>query len=254
MNNGYYNTQAEEKIQMKLSDRLEKVVSFVDPTEKAADIGTDHGYVPVELVRRGIVSGAYAMDVKKGPLSRAEQHIKMAGLENKIELRLSDGLAGLKPGEAEAVIIAGMGGELIIHILEQGKELWDSVEQWILSPHSEIHKVRRWLYENGFPIEKEAMIREEDKFYAVFRAGKRGTGTLEDDGMQEEQWDFRYSRLLMDAKDPIFKEFLKDEEKKLVVLTEKLREQAASSERAGESLKRAEERLMKNREVQNEVQ
>ena len=103
---------------MRLSDRLETVVSMVRPAESAADIGTDHGHVPVELVRRGTVKRALAMDVRKGPLSRAEESVAMAGLENRIETRLSDGLEKLSPGEAEAVVIAGMGGELMIHILE----------------------------------------------------------------------------------------------------------------------------------------
>lgn len=235
---------------MKLSDRLETVVSFVDPTEAAADIGTDHGYVPVELVRRGIVSRAYAMDVRKGPLSRAEEHIKTAGLKQKIVTRLSDGLEKLEPGEAGAVIIAGMGGELILHIMEQGKCLWDSVEQWILSPHSEIHKVRKWLWDNGFPVEKETMVREDDKFYTVFRTGKRREGWT-DTGKQE---DFLYSRLLIEARDPVFMEFLREEERKLMALTENLKRQASFSERAKESLKDAEERLRKNREVQHEMQ
>ena len=77
---------------MRLSDRLETVVSMVRPAESAADIGTDHGHVPVELVRRGTVKRALAMDVRKGPLSRAEESVAMAGLENRIETRLSDGL------------------------------------------------------------------------------------------------------------------------------------------------------------------
>ena len=111
---------------MRLSDRLETVVSMVRPAESAADIGTDHGHVPVELVRRGTVKRALAMDVRKGPLSRAEESVAMAGLENRIETRLSDGLEKLSPGEAETVVIAGMGGELMIHILEQGRHMWDN--------------------------------------------------------------------------------------------------------------------------------
>ena len=79
---------------MRLSDRLETVVSMVRPAESAADIGTDHGHVPVELVRRGTIKRALAMDVRKGPLSRAEESVAMAGLENRIETRLSDGLRG----------------------------------------------------------------------------------------------------------------------------------------------------------------
>ena len=121
---------------MKLSNRLEMVVSMVASSRAAADIGTDHGHVPIELVRRGIVDRAYAMDVRKGPLSKAQENVAAAGLKDKIETRLSDGLQKLNAGEAETVIIAGMGGELVIHILEDGRHMWDTVDQWILSPHS----------------------------------------------------------------------------------------------------------------------
>ena len=158
---------------MKLSERLEMVLSFVEPGESAADVGTDHGHVPVELVRRGIVKKAVAMDVRKGPLSRAAENIALAGLSEKIATRLSDGVAKLLPGEADSVVIAGMGGELIIKILENGRHMWDSVSQWVLSPQSEIFKVRRWLLENGFEIRREDMLLEDGKYYIEFRYGNK---------------------------------------------------------------------------------
>ena len=86
---------------MKLSERLEMVLSFVETGESAADVGTDHGHVPVELVRRGIVKKAVAMDVRKGPLSRAAENIALAGLSEKIATRLSDGVAKLLSGGTE---------------------------------------------------------------------------------------------------------------------------------------------------------
>lgn len=152
---------------MKLSKRLELVLSFVNPVETAADIGTDHAYVPVELVRRKTVRRAVAADVRKGPLWRAEESIAAAGLGHAVHTRLSDGLAGFSAGEAEAVVIAGMGGELILHIMEQGRHMWDTVAQWILSPQSELYKVRKWLSDNGFLIEKEGMVSEDGKYYTV---------------------------------------------------------------------------------------
>ena len=180
---------------MRLSDRLETVVSMVRPAESAADIGTDHGHVPVELVRRGTVKRALAMDVRKGPLSRAEESVAMAGLENRIETRLSDGLEKLSPGEAETVVIAGMGGELMIHILEQGRHMWDSVGQWILSPQSEIPKMRKWLWDNGFPVEKEEMVFEDGKFYTILSVGRK----REDDREERPERFFYYSQYLIDG-------------------------------------------------------
>lgn len=240
---------------MKLSNRLELVVSFVKPGESAADVGTDHGHVPVELVRRGIVKHALAMDVRKGPLSKAEENIAAAGLKASVEARLSDGVQKLNANEADTVIIAGMGGELVIHILEEGRHVWDTVEQWVLSPHSEIHKVREWLYHHGFFIAKEDMVYEEGKFYTVLdvrrnAVEKKGASEAEEG---ENQIDFRYGTYLRKTKNLVFAEFLKEEERKLLALRKNLEKQAEHSERAGESLKDVEEKLSMNREVQNEM-
>jgi len=237
---------------MKLSDRLETVVSLVEKTETAADIGTDHGHVPVELVRRGVTMRALAMDVRKGPLSRAKESIRAAGLEEKIETRLSDGMEKLMPGEAGAVIIAGMGGELMIRILEQGRHMWDTVDQWILSPHSEIQKVRKMLWENGFPIEKEEMVYEDGKYYTVLKTGKRRGCKTQNPPLEDK--DFLYGDCLLRDKTPVFMQFLKEEERKLCALSENLKEQAKTSARAMESLKEAEQKLLHNREVQDEMQ
>lgn len=234
---------------MKLSNRLEMVVSFVEPGNTAADVGTDHGHVPVELVRRGIVARAFAMDVRKGPLSKAEENIAAAGMKEKIETRLSDGVNKLHAGEADTVIIAGMGGELVIHIMEEGRHMWNTVKQWVLSPHSEIHKVREWLEENGFQIEKEDMVFEEGKFYTVLDVRPGGACERTQDAVKH----FRYGDYLRATKNSVFVDFLKDEEAKLETLKANLSKQAEHSERARESLKEVEEKLSMNREVQNEM-
>lgn len=244
---------------MKLSNRLEMVVSFVKPGTSAADVGTDHGHVPVELVRRGVVTRALAMDVRKGPLSKAEENIAAAGLKDKVEARLSDGVQKLAAGEADSVIIAGMGGELVIHILEDGRHVWDSVEQWVLSPHSELHKVREWIWKNGFMIVKEDMVFEEGKFYTVLDVRKhpnsceKASQDEQDGGAVPAEIDFRYSPYLRNTKNSVFVEYLKDEEQKLLSLRANLEKQAETSERAKESLKDVDEKLSMNREVQNEM-
>ena len=117
---------------MKLSRRLEMVISFVEKGSRIADVGTDHGYVTIVLAERGLVDGGVAMDVKEGPLKRAREHIRQHGLDGVIEVRLSDGVKELGDEEADTVIIAGMGGELVIHILEDGRRLWEQVKHWIL--------------------------------------------------------------------------------------------------------------------------
>ena len=157
---------------MQLSQRLSSVASMVTAGNCLADVGTDHGYVPIYLYERNIIPHAIAMDVNKGPLERATLHIAESGMKEAIETRLSDGLAALKPGEADSVVIAGMGGPLIIRILSAYPETTESLKELILQPQSEIPEVRIWLYENGYEIVEEHMVFEDGKYYPMFKAVK----------------------------------------------------------------------------------
>ncbi|MFR5601779.1 MAG: tRNA (adenine(22)-N(1))-methyltransferase [Lachnospiraceae bacterium] len=202
---------------MKLSHRLEIVASFVSEGSNLADIGTDHGYIPIYLVEQGIVPRAIAMDVRTGPLKRADSHIREHGLEHQIQTRLSDGLEKLEPGEADTVVIAGMGGELIIHILEAGAHVRDSIREWVLSPQSALEQVRRYLQEHGLAIVQETMLCEDGKYYTVMKAvpGKMAL-------CREIEW--KYGKDLLDQKHPVLLEFLEKEER---LLTEVLTHLAA---------------------------
>lgn len=192
-----------------LSERLKLVASFVPQGSRIADIGTDHGFVPIYLAKKGAIKSALAMDVRKGPLERAAAHIKEAEISDiPISTRLSDGLKELKAGEADTVVIAGMGGELEIRILREGKDLWSSIGRFILSPQSDLEKVRRFLSEQGFFIEKEAMLREEGKYYTVMSVIR---GSMAYDRVIE----YRYGKYLLDRKDPVLKEYLKKEEERV---------------------------------------
>ena len=157
---------------MQLSERLSSVASMVTAGNCLADVGTDHGYVPIYLYERQLIPRAIAMDVNKGPLERARVHIAEYGFQNKIETRLSDGLAALKPGEADSVTIAGMGGPLIIRILSAYPEVTASLKELILQPQSEISEVRVWLGEQGYEIVEEHMVFEDGKYYSMFKAVK----------------------------------------------------------------------------------
>lgn len=110
---------------MMLSKRMQAVADLVPEAACLADIGTDHGYLPIRLVQKGRVRRAIAMDVNAGPLDRASGHIEECGLGERIATRLSDGLTELGPGEADVVLIAGMGGPLTVRILERGKDVWN---------------------------------------------------------------------------------------------------------------------------------
>ena len=215
---------------MKLSRRLEMVISFVEKGSRIAVVGTDHGYVPIVLAERGLVDGGVAMDVKEGPLKRAREHIRQNGLDGVIEVRLSDGVKELGDGEADTVIIAGMGGELVIHILEDGRRLWGQVKHWILSPQSEIYKVRKFLEENGFFIGREEMVEEDGKYYTVMDAASGVMGRM-------EPWEMMYGPCLVRQGHPVLREFLVKEQTTLETIIEGLKGQE------GEGAKRRVEEL-----------
>ncbi|MDE7477834.1 MAG: class I SAM-dependent methyltransferase [Lachnospiraceae bacterium] len=164
---------------MLLSDRMRAVAGLVQPCKSIADIGCDHGYVAMELVRSKTCRHVIAMDINSGPLDRARQNIVNYDMQDYIETRLSDGVSALQAGEVEGIICAGMGGRLVISILEQGKKLVSEMKQVILQPQSELNEVRSYLREKGFVIEKEDMIYEDGKYYPMMRALPGAFGKLE---------------------------------------------------------------------------
>lgn len=130
---------------VKISERLTMAASLVSDGGVLADVGTDHGYVPIYLLQQKRIPRAIAMDINRGPLERAKEHSRLYGLEEYIDLRLSDGVNALKLGEADSILIAGMGGGLVMHILEDGKEVCHRAKELILQPQSELERVREFL-------------------------------------------------------------------------------------------------------------
>ena len=194
---------------MKLSKRLQTIADFVKKDAVVADIGTDHAHIPIYLIKNNIISKAYACDINKGPLEKAKENINYYGVKN-IELRLSNGLEKLKSDEADTVIIAGMGGELIIDILEKGRRFFESKRKFILSPHTKIDEVRKFLLSNGFEITKEDMCIDEGKFYTVIEVKY-----TENKEMYSET-ELLYGKYLIENKHPVLLRFLKKEEAKYI--------------------------------------
>lgn len=157
-----------------LSDRLQAVASFVSPGCSVCDVGCDHGFVPIYLVQQGISPKALAMDIRKGPLQQAREHVAACGLDRYIETRLSDGLKAYRAGEADALICAGMGGKLMMRILEEDKEKTDSFKELILQPQSELQKFRAFVRGQGYRFVDENIIEEDGKFYPMMKVVKRG--------------------------------------------------------------------------------
>ena len=192
-----------------LSERMETVVSMVTPEMTAADIGCDHGYVSIFLYRSGRCPKCIAADVNAGPLKAAEKNIRLYGAQEGVQARLSDGLKGIEAGEAECVIISGMGGGLITEILSYDKEKTSSVKELVLEPQSDADKVRRYLYENGYMIAKEALVTERGKYYPVIKAVKASVR----DRLTEEEYIF--GPCLIKDGNPLLKEYLAKERRRI---------------------------------------
>ena len=164
---------------MLLSDRMRAVAGLVQPCKSIADIGCDHGYIAMELVRSKTCRHVIAMDINSGPLDRAKQNIVAYNMQDYIKTRLSDGVSALQMGEAEGIICAGMGGRLILSIHVQGKELIGNMKQVILQPQSELAEVRNYLRKKGYLIDKEDLVYEDGKYYPMMRALPGAFGRLE---------------------------------------------------------------------------
>ncbi len=186
---------------MELSKRLTAVAALVTAGSFIADIGTDHGYVPIYLMKHGRIRGAVAADVNQGPLERARMNIVQEGLEGSIKLRLSDGLKNIGEEETDVMVAAGMGGGLIARILEEGGETAEALKECILQPQSEVWKVREYLAGHGWAVTAEDMVEEDHKFYPMIKAVR---------GLPEyyEEYEYIYGKKLLEMKHPVLKKFL----------------------------------------------
>jgi len=162
---------------VKLSRRLQAIFDLVPPVEVVADIGTDHALLPITLVQRGVSLRAIASDLKPGPLERAREQVQKAGLVAQIDLRLGEGLSPLAPGEAGAIILAGMGGYTIIDVLNGGGSVLKYRPSLILQPNGREREVRQWLAMSGWQIVAERLVKEGAHFYQVLQA-TRGSMAL----------------------------------------------------------------------------
>lgn len=152
---------------MELSKRLSCVADMVSPATCCADVGCDHAFLSIYLIKNDICKHMIAMDVNEGPLKRAKDHVAEENLEESIEVRLSDGLEKLTPGEADECVIAGMGGPLGLRILYDGKDKVTRMNRVVLQLQSEPAVVRYVLKEWGFKTESEKMTCDDGKFYTV---------------------------------------------------------------------------------------
>ena len=180
-------------IQSVMTPRLYAIADSVPPGATIADVGTDHGYIPIYLYLNKRIDSALAMDLRPGPLSRAEKNVEKFGLTEHIKTRISDGLCALLDGEVNTAVIAGMGGLLIAEILEKSPV---SLDYYILQPMTAVAELREFLERNGYCIIHERLAKEADKIYTVMTVVK---GTMKID----QPVHYLVGPKLIENKDPL---------------------------------------------------
>ncbi|VRU52007.1 Bcl-2 family protein [Streptococcus pneumoniae] len=191
-----------------ISKRLELVAFFVPQGAILLDVGSDHAYLPIELVERGKIESAIAGEVVEGPYQSAVKNVEAHGLEEKIQVRLANGLAAFEEEDRVSVItIAGMGGRLIARILEEGLGKLANVERLILQPNNREDDLRIWLQDHGFQIVAESILEEAGKFYEIL--------VVEAGQMKLSASDVRFGPFLSKEVSPVFVQKWQKEAEKL---------------------------------------
>lgn len=231
---------------IKLSKRLSAAADMVSPGMRLADIGTDHAYVPIFLCQTGKIPSAVAMDIGRGPLARAKEHIASCGMQDYICTRLSDGAKSLLPNEAESILIAGMGGGLVIKILEESREIFHAAKEIILQPQSKLCEVRIYLRQNGYVSDREDMVYEEGKFYPMMRVNYRPAYC----GRENALYD-RYGKILLSERHPVLYRYLQKEKETYESILAQL-QAAEQTERIRERMQETLGLLNENKQALNE--
>ena len=197
-----------------ISKRLELVASFVPQGAILLDVGSDHAYLPIELVERGKIESAIAGEVVEGPYQSAVKNVEAHGLKEKIQVRLANGLAAFEEADqVSAITIAGMGGRLIATILEEGLDKLANVERLILQPNNREDDLRIWLENHGFQIVAESILEEAGKFYEIL--------VVEAGQMKLSASDVRFGPILSKEVSPVFiKKWQKEAAKLEVALSQ----------------------------------
>ena len=217
------------KQEIVLSERMRMVANMVTKSNVLADIGCDHGFVSIYLLEKGICPKVIAMDVNEGPLLRAKEHIEERGLTSYIDVRLSDGMDKLLLGEADSILIAGMGGRLVIKILTDCMEKAKELKEIILQPQSELYLVRQFLTDFGFHILQEKMVKDNGKFYPAMRVAWKEEKAQP--LSEEELW---YGPLLLKEKHPVLREYLESEKAKYAQIAEDIANNGNNMDKAKE--------------------
>ena len=244
---------------MKLYGRLLAMADMVEPGESIADIGTDHGLLPIFLLENEISPKAVLIDINEGPLARAKANFDLylpelvGGLAavagSQADFRIGNGLGPLEKGEVDTVIIAGMGGELIEEILTADPEKTKGFKKFILQPRTKIVDLRRLLHNYAFEIKEEKLVRE-GKFICEIIVVSPPQDGAEGEGFPEksfQEMDLEVSPLLFSSADPLLEDFIRGKMKKEEYVIKEISKKG--SEKSFSKLEKAQERLKELRRI-----
>lgn len=218
--------------ELRLSERLLALAEMVPEKKSVADVGCDHGFLDIYLVLNKNAPGAWAMDVRKGPLAAAAQHIREYGLEDRIKTVLSDGLENYEAGAAQILVCAGMGGPLMQRILTSYPEKTESFEEMILQPQSELREFREFLRKNDYRILEERILLDEGKYYFPMRVRKEAA--FLEEGLPDQELCDRFGAYLLRERSPLLRQYLLQQQRVFDGIRERLQDQEKHSERVRE--------------------
>lgn len=188
-----------------MSERLKTIIKLFDKCSCAADIGTDHAYIPEMLIKNKLCKKVIATDLNEGPYRIAKRYVESLGFEDCIDVRHGNGLEPVDLKEVDTVVIAGMGGILITNILEEKIDGFDEIKTLILQPMNAADKVRKYLHEKGFCIIDEEIAREDNHFYELIKARKSSRPCK-----YENELFYEIGKTLIEKKHPLLKKFVEN--------------------------------------------
>lgn len=214
---------------IELSLRMKTVAGMVVPGSRVCDIGCDHAFVSIYLALHKVADHVIASDVRTGPCDIAEANIAKWGVKDMVELRLGDGLETIEAGEADTIIMAGMGGLLMLDILTRGRNVVACAKHLVLQPQSEVEQVRRYISENGWRVSDEVMVKDAGKYYVVIGVDCDKAADRHNEDIDEVY--YRYGRMLIENKSGVLAEYLEDRYRSLTDIVEHIEEAGTESAR-----------------------
>lgn len=200
---------------MIISNRLKSIAELIDQSNSLVDVGTDHAYLPIYLIKEGIIKTAIASDINKGPVFKAQENIKKNKVDNFIQCRLGPGLQTVKPYEVDGAAIAGMGGNLIRDILEDNLQVVKSLQYLILQPVQNPEILREYLYQSGYDIIDEELCYDEGKYYEIIKVKFIG----KDNKIEKRNINYTIGEKLIQKRHPLVGEYISfriDKYKKII--------------------------------------